>query len=385
MTGDEKPRNKWRRLIGIVFSLASLIILTYIAITLITGGDLGLSRLSGFFPGNEPVEMANEFLFDVGRDRVFADLGDFLAAAGTLGIQVLDAGGGETLRDPYRMSVPAIVRAEGRAIAFDIGGTAVRVFNRTEIITSIETSGEIISASINRNGWFCVCIQESGGYRGSVTVYDNRGAEAYRVSLASGYVLSAALSPDNKNLAVLNYTDGGSRVTFYNLNSENADAAFDLPGGLILEIRYLLDNEVLAVTTDSLIVIDKDGESRVFFSFSGRLLGGYSLDGDFIALHLLDYGIGYNGWLVSLSNDGTVCGVLGTDREIISMSVGIEYLAVLRGDGLIFYNSELIEIPQAGEPVYTIGASRVIALDSGAVLVTNDHSAVVCSAAEAAS
>jgi hypothetical protein len=117
MTGDEnpvKPKKKKRRLIGLVFSLLSLAILTYIAITLISGRELGLSRLLNVFSARVPVEAVDEFYFDVGRNRVFADLGGSIVAAGTLGIQVFNEGGGETLRDSVP-HVPAGNQLVGRA------------------------------------------------------------------------------------------------------------------------------------------------------------------------------------------------------------------------------------------------------------------------------
>lgn len=377
MTDDERPKKKWRRLIRIAGSLISLVVLSYFAISLISGKGLGLSWLSDRFSKRDSVEMADEYYFDVGRDRVFANLGDSLAAVGSLGIQVIDAGGGETLRDPFRMSNPAVTALNGRAIAFDIGGTAVRVFNKSDIVASVETNSAVISSSINRNGWFSVCAQESGGFKGSVTVYNNTGSEVYKIKMASGYILSAELSPDNKSIAVLDMTEGGSRITFYNLSSETAENSFSLPDGLIIDIRYLSGGDLLAVSTESLIIIDKHGAGKQLYVFSGKQLNGYVIYSDFIALHLLDYGVGYQGRVVTLSESGNLLGELITDREIISMSAGGGYLTILRSDGLRSYNSRLEEFPLTGKSGSTIGATSVLALDNGAVIVAGDHSAVM--------
>jgi len=378
MTGDEKPKKKWRGLLGIAFSAVSLVVLTFTAITLITGRNLDFSWFTGLFSPNVYVEPAQEFYFDVGRDRMFADLGDSIAAAGTVGIQVLDVGGNETLRDPFRMSAPAISAVNGRAIAFDIGGTAVRVFNKMRIEASFEAAGSVVSASINRNGWFCVNTQEGGGLRGVATVYNNTADAVYRVNLASGYVLSSVLSPDSRSLAVLNLTDRGSRITLYHgLNKQDPDSAFDLSGGLILDMRFLPGGDLLVVSTDSLIVIDRDGASRTLYEYFDKRLSGYSLNEGIIVLHLLDFGVGYSGRLVTLDEDGNLVGEIVTDRELISMSFGGGYLAVLRNDGLVFYDAELKESHPSGESITTAGASRVLALESGAALAAGDHSAVV--------
>jgi len=377
MVGEEKPKNKRRRLIGIVCSLLSLTILTYIAIMFISGRQSEMFRFFGLFSSHEPVKMADEYHFDVGRNRTFADLDGSLAAAGTLGIQVLDTEGRETLRDSFRMSNPAICAQEGYAIAFDISGTAVRVFSGEEIITSIKADGAIISASINRNGWVSVCTQEGGTSKGVVTVYNAGGAAVYRVNLATGYVLSAVLTPDNKSLAILNLTDDGSRITYYSLNSKDVDRVFDLPDRLIFEICYLPGGDVLAISTDSLLIINKNNEGKELYGFADSRLGGYATGNGFIAIYLLDYGVGHSGRLVTLKEDGNILAEIETDREIVSLSSSDGYLAVLRSDGFALYNTTLDEIPVLLEPAAAAGATKVLALGNGNSLAGSDHSAVV--------
>jgi len=380
MSGDKKPKKRLRRLVGIAFSVASLAVLTYVAITLISGRSLDISKITGLFSPRVAVEAAGELHFDVGRDRVFADLGDAVAAAGSLGIQVLDLGGNEALKEAFRMSRPALSEENGRAVAFDIGGTAVRVFNGKQVIASVEASGAIVSASINRNGWFCVSAQEGGGQRGVATVYDDRGSAVYRVNLASGYALSAVLSPDNKSLAVLNLTDGGSRITIYQgLNKQESDSAFTLNGGLIIDMRYLPNGNLLAFTADSLVAIDKNGASSIFYEFFDKRLGGYAYDDGTVALHLLDYGVGFSGRLVTLNEKGSIVGELVTNRELVSISFGDGFLAVLRSDGLMFYDTLFQEFPPRGNHVPTAGATSVLSLKGGAALVAGENSAIVIS------
>lgn len=377
MAGERKPRNKRRRLIGIAGSFVSLAVLTYIAVTLISGQKLSLSWLSGGSSARKPLDVADEYHFDVGRSRVFAELGSSIASAGTLGIQVLDAGGSETLRDSFRMTNPAINTRDGRAIAFDVGGTAVRVFNEREVTTSVETNGAIIAASINRNGWFCVCTQEGGGSKGIVTVYNERGRNVYRVNLATGYVLSAALSPDSRNVAILNLTDEGSRITFYNLSSENVDRIFNLPGRLMIDIRYQQGGDILAISTESVIIASRNNEGREIYGFDGKQLGSYSIRGGIVALHLLDYGVGHRGTLIVLDDSGRILGETETDKEIISISLGDGNLAVLRSDGLVYYNLSLVDIPVSGDIDSIVGTTRVLALTGGMALVAGDHSAIL--------
>ena len=378
MSSKAKPVKKLRRFFGTVFSIASLAILTYVAIALIFGVSLDFQTLTSLLRPRVPVAMADAYSFDVGRDRVFADTGDFLAAAGTLGAQVLDMGGNEVLRYPFRMSHPAIYASNGQAIVFDIGGYAVRLFRGGRLVASVNKRGAVVSASVNRNGWFCVSTQEGGGYSGLATVYSSNGNAVYEVFKGTGYILSAILSPDNRTLAVLRLTSLGSRVTLYHgLDKEEADSAFYLPGGLIIDIHFLPGGNLLAIAKDSLILIDMNGHGTEIFSFSGGRLGKYAIDGDNITLHLLDYGIGHSGRLVRLSQDGALLAQVLTDREIISLSPRDGYLAVLRSDSLVFYDSELEELSASGEHESPVGSSVVLALGDGTALAAGDHSAVL--------
>ena len=323
--------------------------------------------------------MTEEYTFDVGRNRVFAELEGSIAAAGTLGIQVLDAGGNETLRDFFRMTTPAINAKKDKAVVFDIGGTTIRMLSNSRLITSMETTGEIVSATINEKGWIVVCNQERGTSLDIVTVYSEIGNAEYIVRMATGYVLSAQLSPDNRSLAILNMTEYGSRISYYNLNSETIDRAFDYPSEIILDIRFLISGEVLAISTQSLFIIGRNNESEKIYEFAGRQLGGYALNDNYVTLYLLDYSVGYSGQLITIGEDRNILGEVSFDREVISISTSDTYLSVLRSDKLIFFNTALEEIPGDEDPGLITGATIVLALNSGKALLAGDHFATIVS------
>jgi len=379
MSGEDISKRKKRGLIKLIFLLVFFAIAVFITISLITWSRTGSSWLTDLFIPRPTEISVDEFNFDIGRSRAFADLNSSIAGVGTLGLKVLDADGRETLRDPFRMSQPAIKSSEGRGIAFDIGGTTVRVFDRNRIISSIETEGTVVSASINKNGWFCVVTQEGGASRGIVTVYNSSGIGVLRASKGTGFVLAAHLSHDNKNLAILNYTDTGSRISFYyGIDTDkDPDYTFDFTSGLIIDIMYLINGNILAITTDSTFLVDTSGSGRMLYTYPDNRLGGFAHDNDFIALHLYDFGVGHQGRLVTLNTDGTMLGEIAVEREIISMSAADSFLAVLKSDGVVFYNSLLEEFPASRESLSSAGASRVLAISSKTALATSDNSAVV--------
>ena len=377
MSGDDRPKRiKRKYLFPAVLFVASAAIITLL-ILLIYGHVSGSQRI-GLFSPRRPAITVNEFNFDVGRGRVLAHANGSIAAVGTLGIQVLDTGGRETLRDSFRMNRPAVSNTGDRFIVFDIGGTTVRVFESSQVSTFVETDGSVVSASINQNGWFCIVTQESGGFRGTITVYNNNGSRVYEDNLGRGYALSAELSPDNKTLAILNLIDTGSRVTFYSIDTEDdPDHIFDLPGGLIIDIMYLPNGEVLTVSTDLLFIIDSSGEGRSLYPFPEKRLGSYTNNGNFVALHLYDYGLGHRGRLVTLLTDGTVLGELEIERDVASLSSVGNSLVVLKYDGVSFYSDELEEFPVIADSFSAAGATQVLAVYEDTAIAASDNSAVV--------
>jgi len=374
MSGNKKPKKLWRRVVGFTFSVITLIVLGYISFSLITSRPIDFSWFTNIFLPRQPIEVADELLFDVGRDRVFADMDGHVVAAGMLGVQVLDYRGNETLRVGFRMDRPAVSVNNRRAIAFDIGGHSVLVFEAGRVIYSMETNGTIISASINRNGWFTVSTQEGAGLRSLATVYNDRGNAVFRANLHMGYALYSVLSPDNRDLAVINLTDVGSRIPVWQgINQQDPGFTFELYNELILDMRFLPNGQIMAVSTDRLISIDRNGVSNDFFEFGSSRLGGLISEDGAILLHLLDYGVGHTGRLIRLDERGNIRAERITTRDIISMSYGGGFFVIMSADGISFLDENLYELPHTAESMILGGVNRVLALRDGVALVTGEH------------
>ena len=380
MSGKHLAEDTGKKKIGllrIVLAAVTFIIIVYIGIALSTGFAPGLSWIAGFFPERITPIAADEYHFEVGRNRVFADLDGAAAAAGSMGIQVLNDVGLETLSDSLRFDFPAITSNGETAIAFDISGTAVRVFNSSEIIASFDSAGPIVSASINENGWFAVSAQEGGGYRGVVRAYNDRGAEVFRFFSGAGYILAAEISSDNRTLAVLRLTETGSQIIFYDLSRGVYRSVFDYHDRIILDIRFVSGGSLLAVSTESIIYIDSNGNGRRVFDFSDKRLGRFTFGDNFVIIHLLDFGVGYSGTIMRVERNGQVSAELPTETDIIALTQRNGYLAVLWGDGPTFLDSHFGEIQHYEPAVPIMGATDFIFLNRYTALAAGEHSAVV--------
>ncbi|MCL2080157.1 MAG: DUF5711 family protein [Oscillospiraceae bacterium] len=382
MSGDNKPSLMKHKLLLGALILALLIVLTLVVLIFMPGKYPGSSLLSDIvFPKKRSITV-REFVFDVGRDRVFAHADMAVAAVGTLGLQVQDPDGNETLRDSFRITRPALAESGGYFIAFDIGGSSVRVFNETEILASIDTEGSIVSASINKNGWFCIVTQEPGAFRSTITVYNKTGSRVFMVNMGTGFALCAEISPDNKSLTILNFTEAGSKLTAYDgldTDKDEPDYEHYLGDEVFLYIKYLSNTKILAVSAHSVQVAELSASMTTspLYEFPEKRLGGFTHTNDFIALLLYDYGIGYSGRIVSFDIGGGILGELESNLEIFDMAAASNSLVLLRSDGVAFLSKTLEEYPMSENNILAATAANVLAITEDIALAANDHSAVV--------
>ena len=372
---QKTKKRRWLVYIIVLAVLAALTLATALIVHGYNTGDLAL------FPRRSPVFTASELNFDVGRSRVFAESNGTVAAAGTFGIQVINADGEETLRDTFRLYTPAIVEHSGTFLVFDIGGTYLRKFTSNQILSEVTTTGQIVSATLNHNGWFTVVTQEPGAFRGTVQVYNSAGSVVYRVDLGSGFPITAKLSSNNSNLAILNLTNTGSRVTFYNgidEDKEEPDFWFELTDTVMFDFEFISNYDILAISTESVLSSSITGESAEIFNFRGRRLGSYALSKDFIALNLYDYGVGYSGQIITIdSQNGTIIAQHRVHREIISMSVNYGWISILQSNEITFFNQVLEEYLASDETVMALATNRILMIGENAALATSDNSALI--------
>ena len=324
---------------------AVIIVALIIAITVMITNN-GKFTIDGFrnLLQNVRGDSADEFYFEPGVDNAFADINGGLAVATSVGIQCFNKNGEETIRETFLMSNPAIVSSGGTAVAYDIGGTELRVFDANGVKLALTAENPIISATLNSSGWLALCTQ-ARGYKGMVTVYNNKGVAVYKWYSGEGYVLSAAVSPGNTGMAALTLTESGSRIVFFNFNSEDELSSYVLSGELLLEIKYISDNKIFVVGENLMLTVDNSGNAEKIFEYPDEHLNVYSIDsGDFTAVVLSEFHVGGTSRIVTIGKNGAVLSELNTRRAVLSVSAAGEKLAVLQSDGLRLYNMNLEEL-----------------------------------------
>lgn len=370
-----KRKRKGTRLIKIILSILILALVTAGVLYLLGWGDIASSKLYQFYRqvvvGMESVS----FRFENGGEA-FADFGGGVAVAGSAGLQVYNKKAELVFTEIFDMKKPAVVTRGGYGVAYDVGGTAARVFDRGGVTARITAPKKIISATVCSSG--CVALTtQFDGYKGLITVYDSAGKELYKWFSASAYALSASLSPDGREMAALTLGGGGSRVSFFTLDSDKEKAVCFLEDVVLLEVSHLGEDGVLAVGAGELARVGSDGSVSILLDFSDRYLETYALWDGKAFLSLNTYAVGSQGLLAVLDKDGEYLGVREKEGKILSASASGDYVAVLYPERLVIYNKQLETLAEHDVPA---GAGHVLMRGDGTALVLSKYAAEAYSA-----
>ena len=223
----------------------------------------------------------------------------------------------------------------------------------------LEGNGDLLSARVNRNGWLVVTAQESG-YKGSVTVYDNSYTrKMIQINLSSTFIVDAAISPDNKTVAVvtMNQEAGAfqSQVWFYPIDAKEPSAIVNLGNRVVLDLDYE-DGTLWVLEESSLTIIGGNGATSNTYSLGRDYLKGASLGGDGFALLLLGrYRSGSANRAVTIGEDGTELASMTITSTALAQSAAGRYVALLSGDALSIYTWEFTpysDLTQTGNARY---------------------------------
>ena len=169
---DEKKQKKKHRVLPfLLIAAAVLAVVVFAAYRDGTGFDV-LRRYFNY-GSVEKAGGGTVYDYDAAADNRFAVLGDQLVVLSGTSLRVLDASGGEVWSTPVNMAAPALASGGGRAVAYDVGGTALYVVDEKGLLLSLTADGEepFIAASLNREGWLAVTTEKKN-YKGCVSVYD---------------------------------------------------------------------------------------------------------------------------------------------------------------------------------------------------------------------
>ncbi|MCI8303058.1 MAG: hypothetical protein HFF52_00350 [Lawsonibacter sp.] len=314
-----------------------------------------------------------------GGDKLsVAYLSSGIVTASTVGVHYYDLEGNSLADRVLPMENPVLSASRTTAAAYDAGNQTLFAFRNGEEYFSLKLDGgaDLLSVRPNDNGWLAVTAQRSG-YKGAVTVYNNRGGEVIQISLSSVFAVDAAISPGGRTVAVITMgQEKGSffsRLLFYPVDREEPTAQVELGSLTVLDLDFE-DGLLWVLCEDRLLTVTPDGQTVQTFLISPNYLKGCTLEGDGFALLLTGrYRSGSATQALVVDRDAQVVQSVALNSQILDYAACGSYYALLSGSRLALYN-------QATEELYatldnTQAARRLDLAPNASALLANDQQA----------
>lgn len=321
---------------------------------------------------------AESFVYDGDGTSIFANVGGDLLVCSSTGVWLYSGSGQVYASRTMTMDHPVAVARGNTALAYDAGGRILLAFrDRTEAFSlDLEEEEQLISADLNDIGWI-VAVTQKSGYKGVVTIYDSQFQPQMKISLSSRFVMDAALSPDSGTVALLtmDVEEGtfSSAVELYPLSGSLEEAqpevSYSVGSEVVLDMTWDKDG-IWALGESSLHRLNRSGTLMGSYSYSGRYLKGFSLDGDGTAVLLLGkYRAGSAAELVVVDGQGEARATLPLDEQVLSISAAGRYVAVLTANRLDIYDQDLslyntLESTQSARKVLQRSDGSAMLMDS---------------------
>lgn len=310
----------------------------------------GFDVLRRYLRYGRPEQAGGEVVYhyDAASKNRFAALGEGLVVLSDASLSVFNSAGEEAWSMPVTMTAPALATGGDRAVAYDVGGTALYVLDQTGLLLELTADEDepYIAATLNRNGELAVTVQRRG-FKGSVKVYDRKldPDPVFEFKSSQRFVLDGYILGNDLAAVTLGQEDGVfvSNIVLYKIgvSGEEPAADYSIPGGLVAVIGEQ-EGRLAAVSDTSLTYATSDGEIVGTYPYGGSYLREYDLNGSgFAALLLNRYRSGSVGRLVTVDKNGEELGSLDIREEVLDISASGRYLAVLYNDRLVVYNQDL--------------------------------------------
>lgn len=367
--GKKRPKRLRRILAGVL----TLLLIALAVLVFVFRDHLSDERLREAFGRQstvfEPVD--ETFAYESGSDQVFAAAGNGLAVASGSAVQLLNAAGETVWKQIVSYGAPAVFASEECALFCDIGGRAAVCVTMEGESAAVETNDTIISASMNENGWF-VLVTEAVGYKSLVRVYNAARELQYEWWSGSGYVLRAAVSPDNRRLGVLTADSAGAKLHLFSLSSETELAAAEFPRELVFDLSFLDNDTVCCLSETALHFVGTDGAERGKYELGSYYLMDYDFGGEgFVSLFVSAYRAGTGGLVLNVDSGGLL-GCAELSRSVTSLSARGKQLLVMTGGDIALYAQDMAR--QSYEETL-MTAKRAILQPNGDILLLSAYAA----------
>ena len=341
----QKPKRGKKKILWLILLIA--VVLAIVAVVLLWDQNSfdGLRR-SIIYATAEKDENGCAALYEYTGDQnsKFAALEGSLVSLSNNRLMVISEKGKNLVNENIRFVSPALVANENCAAVYDTGGNSLYVLGSKGILWTLEKEDEILGATINENNYVTV-ISSKSGYKASVCVYSNTGQAVFEFDSADRFVMTAALSRDNRTLAVITMgQDNGRFVSYlslYRTNSKEPLKKMPLCNSAIYDIGWV-DGCFCVVAEDGLYFIETDGTQVGSYLLNNMYLRRCCMTGSGYASVLVSrYRSGSQCTLLSIDAQGNELGSTEVDSEVLSLDSAGRYTAVLCADEVTIFDKEM--------------------------------------------
>lgn len=179
-----------------------------------------------------------------------------------------------------KTAAPYLAVQESQVAVADCENAAVWRLNGERLSYSIEETQPVSGAVVNKNGYIGV-ISSEHGYRSIITVYDDYGTECYKWYSGDAYITAAAISDNNKYLAVAGIMPAAQNVQtvvyFFDMGGTEPLGQVILENEVAYKLLYSGSN-VYLLTDKGIFSYNKKGSLKEEYSFVGRTLHAFSFE-----------------------------------------------------------------------------------------------------------
>lgn len=373
----QTPKKKKRRrmgpkLRGILAVLVTLILIAVAVLAFLQRDRLSQEGLRETFGRSGDATIQNEpFTYEVGTGQVFSTAGNGFAVASSSALEYLDRDGKALFKQLVSYDRPAVFGSSAGVLFCDLGTEKLVWLDAEGQRRELSPGGEIQTARMNAHGYVALTTS-AAGYKSLVTVYDPEAKAVYQWWSGAGYVLSAAVSPDNRLLAVLCAESGGGKLHVFRLDSETEVSALSYPEELPFDLAFLGNDSLCAVSEEALTFSDSVGKIKERFVFGDYYLMDYEWGESFAAVYVSAYRSGGGGYLESFNAGGELLAVKEQTRDVLGLSASGRQLLALTGGGWTLYSQEL-NVQRSREALVT--ARDALLRPDGSILLLGSYSA----------
>lgn len=247
-------RTTWMMILALVICGGCLL---WSLATYMDFGSRATNYLSSFTPGGgfpQPLDdMHVQQLLPMGTD---------VAVVTESGNYIYNKNGAKLYTCLNSYSNPITIGDGGKLLTFDAGGMEVKISTKTDLLYTLERTGNIFAADICKTGAFAIAESVRGAL-GMVTVYSAKNEEMYRWETSQGYIHIVELNQKGTAFVAVtvNVIDGKlvSYVNFHNFSMTQQLGLATLPDELVLSAVWTVDDRLQVITDRRLHIYDAGG------------------------------------------------------------------------------------------------------------------------------